>query len=300
MVSPVAPADRLLVAPYVTVPEFRAAPTWIDSDDLIPGGTSDKQDDELRNVLIRASAWADNQTNPGFGLGAASVTEQLRARTARDGSIAIHPSQIPVRQVTALSYGTDPTALTAMSDLSGVWIEDGRSILAAIPNRGNWAAAGLEFGRPYPGGRSYVSITYTAGYASATLAGATLAGAQQVTVSDPSGIFPGDVLRIWEPGVEEAVTVAAGYVPGSTTVPLSGTLTNAHTAGAGLSGLPAEIHQAVICYAVALLLREDVSSEAPFAGADMGPAARRSSTGGRSGGLVNEAEDLLRPYRRVR
>lgn len=300
MASPVAPADRLLVAPYVTVPEFRAAPTWIDSDDLIPGGTASKQDDELHNVLIRASAWADNETNPGFGLGAASVTEQLRARTGRDGSIAIHPSQIPVRQVTALSYGTDPTALTVMNDLSAVWIEDGRQILAAVPSRGNWAAAGLEFGRPYPGGRSYVSITYTAGYASTTLAADAAAAATSVTVTDPAGIFPGDVLRVWDPGVEEAVTVAAGYVPGSTSVPLSGALTNAHTAGAGISGMPAEIKQAVICYTVALLLREDVSSEEPFAEAEFGPAARRATSGGRAGGLVDEAEDLLRPYRRVR
>lgn len=300
MSSPVAPADRLLVEPYVTVAEFRAAPTWIDSDDLIPGGTSDKQDDELSNVLLRASAWADNLVNPGFGLGASTVTEQLRARAGRGGTIALHPSKLPVRQVTALSYGTDPAALTIMSDLSGVWIEDGRAILATVPTRGNWAAAGLEFGRPYPGGRMYVSLTYTAGYASAALTADATAGAGEVTVTDPAGIFAGDVLRVWDPGLEEAVTVASGYTPGSATIPLAGTLSNGHTAGAGISAMPAEVKQAVICYTVALLMRDDVSSEEPFATAEFGPAARRSASGGRAGGLVGEAEGLLRPYARVR
>lgn len=300
MTTPTAPADRLLVAPYVTVPEFRAAPTWIDSDDLIPGGTSSAQDEELYNVLIRASAWADTQTNPGFGLGASTVTEQLRARAMRDGTVAIHPSKAPVRQVTGVAYGGDPGSLTAASDLSGVWIEDGRAILAAIPSRAGFAAAGLEFGRPTPGGRMYVRATYTAGYATTVLAADVTAGATQVTVTDPAGIFPGDVLRIWDPGVEEAVTVAAGYTPGSATVPFAGALANAHATGAGISGMPPEVHQAVIAYTVALLLREDVSSQEPFAGAEFGPAARRSDTGGRAGGLVDEAERLLVPYRRVR
>ena len=300
MTTPIAPADRLLVAPYVTVPEFRAAPTWIDSDDLIPGGTADKQDDELFNVLLRASAWADNEVNPGFGLGASTVVEQLRVRARRDGTVAIHPSKIPVRQVTGLAYGADPGNLTDMTDLSGVWIEDGRSIITAIPSRAGFAAAGLEFGRPSPGGQLYARMTYKAGYATTVLAASATTGAAQVTVADPAGIFPGDVLRIWDPGLEEAVTVAAGYAPGSTIAPLAGALTNAHATGAGISGLPAEAKQAIICYSVALLLREDVSSEEPFADAEFGPAARRSDAGGRAGGLLGEAEDLLGPYRRVR
>lgn len=300
MTTPTAPPVFLLTAPYVTVPEFRAAPTWLDSDDLIPGGTSDKQDDELYNVLLRASAWADNRINPGYGLGASTVTDQQRVRPDRRGMVAIHPAKLPVRQVTAISYGPDPSSMTAMSDLSGVWIEDGRSITASVPARGNWGGF-LEFGPPVLAGEEmFVSVTYAAGFAAAVLTGSPAAGATSVTVSNPAGIYPGDVLRIWDPGAEEAVTVAAGYVPGSTSIPLAAPTTQPHTAGAGVSAVPADIRQAVICYTVALLLREDVSSEQPFAGAPFGPAARRSSSGGKSGGLVNEAECLLLPYRRIR
>lgn len=289
--------EGLLAEPYVTVPEFRAAPTWLDTDDLIPGGTDDRQDDELYNVLLRASAWADNRTLQR--LGAHTATEQLRVRPDRSGRLSIHPSNIPARLVTAISYGTDPANLATISDLSGVWIEDGRQILLTVPGRSNWTGF-LEFGPPSSGDEVYVRISYTCAYASTTLTAPASAGASTVAVSAPAGIMPGDVLRIWDPGNEEAVTVAAGFVPGMATVPLAAPLASSHAIGAGLSGLPAELHQSIICYAVALLLREDVSSDEPFAGAEFGPAARRSGTGGRSGGLVDEAERMLAPYRRVR
>src|SRR5262245_60581479 len=95
--------EGLLVEPYVTVPELRAAPTWIDTDDRIPGCTADKQDDELYNVLLRACAQVD--TSIGQRLGGHAAVEQLRARTDRRGLMSVHPSNNPVRAVTALSYG---------------------------------------------------------------------------------------------------------------------------------------------------------------------------------------------------
>ncbi|MGH3376336.1 MAG: hypothetical protein ACRDP6_16505 [Actinoallomurus sp.] len=295
---PTPAVEGLLVEPYVTVPEFRAAPTWIDSDDLIPGGTSTKQDDELFNVLLRASAQVD--TTVMQRLGGHTAVEQLRARTDRRGVLSIHPSNNPVRAVTALSYGADPTSLVLLTDLTGVWIEDARQVLVSAPTRGSWAGF-LEFGPATPAGATaFVRLTYTAGYGSATLTATANTGASTLAVSAPAGIMPGDVLRIWDPGFEEAVTVAPGYVPGATTVPIVSPLTQTHAAGAGISALPADIHQAVICFTVALLLREDASSDAPFAGAPFGPAARRSSAGGKAGGLLDEAERLLAPYRRIR
>lgn len=290
--------EGLLTEPYVTVPEFRAAPTWLDSDDLIPGGTSTKQDNELYNVLLRASAQVD--TTVMQRLGGHTAVEQLRSRTDRQGMLSIHPSNNPVRKVTAVSYGPDPTSLTALTDLSGVWIEDARQVTVAAPTRANWAGF-LQFGPPAgPSGLTWMQLTYTAGYASATLTGTANSGTSTLPVSNPAGIMPGDVLRVWDPGVEEAVTVAAGYTVGSTSVPLASPLTQTHSAGAGVSGLPADIHQAVICHTVALLLREDVASEAPFADSQYGPSARRATSGGKAGGLLDEAERLLMPYRRVR
>jgi hypothetical protein len=289
--------DGLLVEPYVTVPEFRAAPTYLDSDDLIPGGATTQQDDELYNVLIRASMWADNEA--GQRLGAHTATEQRRARVDRYGRISLHAANKPVRAVTALSYGGDPANLTALSDLSGVWIEDGSQILTVLGGAAGYGVK-LDFGTPRAGGELYVRPVYVAGYASTVLSSATSVGAISLPVTNPAGIYPGDTLRLWDPGFEEAVTVASGYTPGSATVTLTGALAKPHQAGAGLSGLPADAHQAVICYAVALLLRQDVASSEPFANAPYGPSARRAESGGQAGGLIDQAEQWIRPYKRVR
>jgi hypothetical protein len=288
-----------LTVPYVTAAEFRAAPTWLDTDDLIPGGAAARQDAELTNVLIRASEWANNVCNHDFGLKARSVTERLRGRYNRRGILSIHASMLPVRQVTAISIGSDPTNLQTVTDLSGLWIEHNRQILLPWTTPIMFGPT-VQFGPPVVTGvELYVQMTYTAGFASTVLASAANAAATSISPLDVSGIMPGDVLRMWDPGVEEAVTVSSAYVPGAASVSLTGGLASAHAATASLSGMPGDIHQAVIAYAVALLLRQDVSSEEPFAGAPYGPAARRSKKGGKSGGLVDEAQRLLAPYRRM-
>lgn len=289
----------LLTAPYVTPAEFAACPTWLDTGNLIAGGTEAQQDAELTNVLLRASARADSRC--GQRLGAHTATEQLRARTGRDGRLSIHPSSNPVRAegITAVAYGPAPGNLTELTDLSGVWVEDGKQVLLYAVTRANFA--GLEFGPPPGrGGEVLVRLGYVAGYASTVLADDAEQAATSMTVADPTGIYPGDVLRLWDPGTEEAITVAPGYAPGSTLVPLVGALAAAHGLGAGVSALPADVHQAVINYAVAALLREPKNTGSSFGGAAYGPEARKDEAKSRAAGLVTEADGLLRTYRRIR
>lgn len=302
----------ILTEPYVSVAEFRASPTWLDSSNLIEGGSQAQQDAELYNVLLRASTWADNYCRgtaerPWFK--AHTVTEQTRARINRLGQVFLHPSDVPVRNVTGFAYGADFQNLAVLSSLSQVWVEDGRGIVVGIiPNRGSFAS--LEFGPvSAPGGEIYVQYQYIAGYACTQLSAAVAVGASSIQVNDATGFtgpatgllgtLGGSVARIWEPSVEEAVRVAQGYTAGNTTIPLSGTLANAHQKGATVSELPAEVRQAVIAYTVALLMREDVSSDEPFGRTPFGPSLR-SSSGPPSGGLVHDAEQMLNPYRRVR
>ena len=297
----------------MTVAEFRASPTWLDSSNLIEGGSQNQQDAELYNVLLRASSWADNYCRgaterPWFK--AHAVTEQCRARINRFGQVFLHPSDIPVRSVTGIAYGADFQSMTAVSDLSQVWVEDGRGIVVGIvPNRGSWAGT-LEFGSTRgPGGEIYVQYAYVAGYACTTLAGNASANASSITVKDATGFVApstglvgalgGSVCRIWEPGVEEAVRVASGYTAGNTTIPLASNLLNGHTAGAAVSELPAEVRQAVITYSVALMMRQDVSGDEPFGRTPFGPSVR-SSSGPPAGGLMHDAAMMLNPYRRVR
>lgn len=301
--------EGLVTVPYVTVAEFRASPTWLDTDDLISGGDQPQQDAELYNVLLRASAWADNWCSQR--LSAHTAYEQTRARVDRWGRIILHPSNVPVRQVVALAYGTDFQNLTQLTDLTQVWVEDARGIVvSAVPWRGSFSGT-LEFGGTGPeGSEVYVAYQYVAGYACTTLASSASSAGSSITVADATGIqppstvlfgtLPGSTMRLWDPALEEAVTVSNAYTLGSTTVPLSSPLINSHAAGASVSELPAEVHQAVIELAVALLMRENVTEEEPFAGTPYGPTTRMSASGGASGGLVDHARELLEPYRRVR
>jgi hypothetical protein len=310
--------EGLLTVPYVSVAEFKAAPTYLDSDDLIPGGAQTNQDDELYNVLLRASAWADSYCQQR--LGAHAAYEQTRARIDRHGRVFLHPSNVPVRQVTGFAYGTDFQNLSVITDLTQVWVEDMRGIVVScIPMRGSWSGS-LEFGgTPPAGGEMYVEYTYVAGYCSTTLNATVTSGASSITVNDATGLqpavsgllgtIPGSTARIWDPAFEEAVVVSSSFVQASgvTSVPLVSPLLQSHavTAGPGgqvcISELPAEGHQAVIALAVALLCRDDtVSEEEPYPGTPYGPTTRRGASGGKAGGLVDTAWQLLDPYKRVR
>lgn len=297
--------------PYCSVSSFRSAPTWIDSTDLIPGGTESKQDFELFNVLMRASSWADLFTGgtavPDPYLGAASYTENSRQRVSRWGEVSFHPHFVPIQSVTSISMGSSPLNIQPLANISQIWIEDSRQIFVPVPGVGNFS--GLQFGGSgtRPDGTVFVEATYVAGYFNSSLAASTFnAGSSSLTVVNPSGLNPGTPFRINDPSAEEVVTVAPNYTIGSATVPLVSPTVYTHTGSAApgsvvaCSALPLAVQQAVICYAVGLLMREDVSSESPFGGTPYGPSARRSSSGGAAAGLIYEAEEYLMPFRRVR
>lgn len=302
--------EGLLTAPYVTLPEFKAAPTWLDVDDLIPGGVGSQQDEELYNVLLRASGWADDWC--GQRLGAHTAYEQARTRVNRNGLVYLHPSNVPVRQVTGIAYGADFQNLTALTDLSQIWVEDARGIVVSmLPLRGTWAGS-LEFGAIPASSQVqlFVAFQYTAGYGCTVLSEDVDADATSLPVYDPAGFQPpsttaigtlaGSTVRLWDPGFQEAVQISSSYTAGDTPLLTTSGVRYSHSAGAGISEMPPEIHQAVIAMAVSLMMREDVSDDEPFAGAPYGPALRRSAAGGKAGGLLDNAYELLEPYRRVR
>jgi hypothetical protein len=287
-----------LTTPYLTVATFKAYPTYLDLQNLVSGDTVlAHQDDELNNILLRASAWATGICNQP--LHAHSLTQNVRLRPDRQGRLKWHPADNPVKKVVSLAYGYQPGALQTVADLSGQWIEDDSQVIIQFgPLSPQFGA--IQFGPPPGMVEVYTTWTLQAGYVTTTLTASAIATATSVQVADPTGIIPGDVLRIWEPSVEEAVTVAPTYVSGSTTVPLTAGLINAHNAGAGISQLPADAQQAVVNYAVALLLRPDTSKDDAFPDAPVPVSTRTEDSRKDGSGLVAEAIRLLRPYGRVR
>jgi hypothetical protein len=214
--------------------------------------------------------------------------------------------------VLAFAYGTDFQTLTSITPTAqNPWIEDGRQVTFDTSGGTQFLTGPLiQFGgAPSPSAETFVQWTYVAGYVNTVTSGTNTAGDADLDVVDPAGIQPNDVLRVWDDTAvaSEAVTVASTYVPATptwpptpTAVPLAGTLAFSHAAGVGVSDMPRIMLQAVVMYAVSLLLRQDASSAQPFAGSAFSPSVRRDVSRGAAGGLLSEAETILERFKPTR
>lgn len=289
--------------PYVSAAAFKAHPTYLDLNDLRSGSSSPgDQTAELTNVLLMASAWADGQTQQR--LGAHASTQRLRQRLDRYGQLNIHADRNPVRTVTAIAWGYSPSPLNPVTDLTQMWIEDGRQIITQLAEASIPASAGIQFGGTSPMGELFIQLNYTSGWVATVLEAASDAGAMSLSVVDPTGIEPGGEYRIWEPGSEETVTVAQSWVPTTvaapTTVPLASGAVFAHTAGHDFSGMPADMRLAVINYAISQLMRPDTAAEDSYPDTSLGSGTRQNDPRQDGSGLVAEAARILTRYARVR
>lgn len=300
--------DGLPVKPYITKEEFLASPTWLDSQDLIPGGAGEQQAAELNNTLMKASGWANRIAEQTLA-GHVVIESDRYAVDPVTGLIYIVPLNNPVRNVQALAYGSDFQNLSLMTiTATNPWIERQESLIVSQYN-GGANLSSLQFGPPVQVGAdfAYVQFKYVAGYCSTTLASPASTGDTEITVADTTGLvaaqtggllgtIPGSVARIWDPGLEEAVTVADNWVVGTNPVLLASPLQHNHAAGAGVSEMPPELHTAITALTVALLMREDVSYEEPFGQTPFGPTVKEAHSGGEAGGLVNYAREILLRY----
>lgn len=246
-------STQLMTIPYLTLAEYKSAPTAIDLDNLVfDSQDPDVQDAELRNVIARASSWADTYCNQV--LAATTETEQQRSRVSTDGSIRLHPRFNPVVALTNFNYGY-PTNMATLGDCSIAWIEDEEII---VPNAtlGSWTSQGpLSFGSYNGGPRNevFLNYTYVAGYTNTLTESASNAGATSFTVHDGTGITAGQILSIYDGANTENVTVATTYTFGSTTVPVTRAMAFAHSAGVSVSALPPAVKEAVILITTAFL-----------------------------------------------
>lgn len=300
MTTPFALPQAPLTVPYLTVATFKASPTFLDYGILNTASViAGDQDAELYNQLLKASAWA-SYTVCNLPLHAHYNTETMRLRVGRDGLLKWLPADLPVRLITAFSYGYSPglANLRPVTDLSGQWIEGSAQVVMPFGLTSSGFNS-IQFS-PVTSSELFTSWTYLAGYANTTLANAPIQGAVSLIVKDPTGIGAGDVLRIWEPGKEEAVVVGPSYVLGATTVPLVTGLLSAHVIGAGISMMPADMLDAVVYRTIAQLMRPDSMAEDQFP--DNAPASGTRSGDARksAAGLVADATAKLRSYARVR
>lgn len=289
---------RLFSTPYLTVAEYKQAPTAIDYNNLVVGSTDQAvQDAELANNIARASSWIDTYCKQVIG--ATVENEQQRSRMRPDGTIAIHPRYAPVSVLLSFSYGAAPNQIQAYLDPSQGWIEDQQIILPYAANTGAVSSAGpLQFGLPAsPSVRLYCKYQYVAGYPNALLASNAASAATSIVLNDVTGLMPGTILNIYDGQSTERITVASNYTYGNTTVLLASPLSYAHTAGVSVSALPPAVKEAAILATTAFLkVRGDYSLT-------MGVTNQVGTVGLNRAQLDYDlalAKELLEPFRRIR
>lgn len=292
--------------PYVSTAAFRAHPTYLDTDGLATDNPHpEDQNAELNNLLLQASAWADNECDQP--LGAHLYTQSTRVRTDRAGMLRIHADHGPVRAVSALSYGWSPTSLTAV-DSPSAWVEDGSNLVITLGGASTAWTGSLQIGfGAGPGSETFVRVSMVSGFVATQTSTAVTAGATSITVADPTGIEPGGSYRIWEPGREETITAsplwrppAASTIPAPAAVLLAAPTVFDHEIGHDVSGLPGDVRLAVVLYTISLLMRPDSSAEDEFPDTSMNSSTRGKDSRSTGQGLVTEARRILSSYQRVR
>ena len=247
------------VEPYVTSVEVKTSPTAaaIDFSNLIPNGSAAVQDRALQELITTASAKADLYTMGVYGtLNATVNTESGRYRPNRMGQVVIAPYFAPILEVRDLKIGYAPGSglqdITVTNDNCQIEREQfivtysssvGLSVGPLTIAGGNWA----------PQTQLFCQWTYVNGWANTFLASASNAGDTSVTVTDPTGIYAGQMLTLWDGSNDEYVTVASTYNGTSNTIPFTAPLAFRHGAGVHLTALPASVKQAVIHFVVALI-----------------------------------------------
>lgn len=288
--------DTFHESPYITIAEYKNAPTSIDYNNLVIGGNGNAQDAELQNVILRASSYMDEYFNAN--LNATEYTETQRTRFTNDGFIALHPNNMPILALSNFQYGSNPNNLIALSDCDTAWFEEQQLIIPLSNIATSYSSQGpLAFGGyGIPRQQVYCLYTYVAGYVNNAIASGT-AGVSSITVANAVGILPNQTLRISDGSNTETVTVSSSYTYGSTTVPLTSALLYSHTTGSTIGNIPNAIKQACILITTAFLkARGDSSMTMQITTAPAGTSDGAS----RYGTDIALALDMVNKYRRIR
>jgi hypothetical protein len=287
--------DTFSERPYLSVAEYKNAPTSIDYDNLVVGGNANAQDAELERVILRASSFMDEYLNQN--LVANRQTETQRTRFTPQGYISLHPNQSPVIALESFYYGPTPGLITALTDCSTAWFENQQLIIPISSMALNWSSQGpLAFGGGSPTQQIFTKYTYVAGFVNNPIVSAT-AGASSLVVERSTGIVAGQLLRIIDGANSETVYVSSSYTYGNTTVTLAAPLTFSHTVGSVISNMPNAIKQACILITTAFIkIRGDNSLTM-----NITTQPQQSLPGAtRYGGEIRLALDMVDKYRRIR
>jgi hypothetical protein len=287
--------------PYLTLQEYLTAPTGVDTNQLVPGGDTAANAAALTQVIARASSMADDMCQQIL---AATIDTQAGIyRVYADGTIRVPVDYTPLIMVTGVSLGVRAGQLTALTDLSGLYLL--RKVVR-IPARDALGSpiVGVQFpAASVAAGEMFAEVTYVNGYTNTLLAAAVVAGDSSITVTSPLGIVPGLRLGIYDGANTEQITVDASYVIGSATLPLTDPLLYPHNPAAApgavaVSALPSTVKDAVIAL-TSYRIKTRGATAVAMGAMKASPESKQKSTPGASEDLAL-AKTLLRPFMRVR
>lgn len=278
---------------YITVDEYLAEPTGVDTSQLVPDGSAADNRAALARVIARASSQADDICRKPLAATVDVQSGEYRIRS--DGTIWVPVDYAPIVQVNSVSLGWSQGSMALLPDLSGVRVERKLVKIPVAVTPANWRSTPAS---PARRGYVYADVEYVNGWAVTTTAQASLAGASVLDLTGALGIAAGLRLSISDGAGSENATVGSSYVPGSLTVPTAAPLGFAHDAGVSVSALPGAAKDAVILL---------TSSRIKLRGAEavqMGsisaePSAPQPTTPGGTTELA-QAKELLLPFRRAR
>lgn len=295
MTQEITTISPLFSTPYLTNAEYKQAPTAVDVDDLVGGGSEAVNDQELSNVIARASSMIDAYC--GQVLAATQDTESFRARISRDGFLRVHPRYWPIVSVVSGSYGSFPNQLTPL-DPTTSWIEQ-MAIVFPLQGFGTSFFGPIQFGGIYqPNMEQFVNLTYVNGYANTVLADDISALDTVLPVSDLTGFVPNQQFMIYDGSSTEILRVSSAWVPttGAGDLTLEVACKFAHLKGVSVSALPPAVKQAAI-YMVNSLLKARGNSAIVMGSLTPGYVQQGSASGDAD---LDAAKKILEPYRRVR
>ena len=277
---------------YISISEYIAAPTAMDTTQLVVGGTADQQAQALAGVIDRASSAVDVFCRQVLAATYATQSQWCVVKTS--GYISLVCTQKPVLELTSLSMGPDPSSIAAVTAPSNVSF--GTGVISLQPSiNGSNVFSEWTYVNGWP--HTQLAVDATAGATSITVAGTPTA-----PTGGPLGIYPGTTLNIYSGPSAETIAVASTYTGGNV-IPLVSPLVNSYSVPPSpdvisVSGLPPAVRQATISLTTAFIKNR---GDAALILNDLNaPSQMQSMTKDADGSEdIALAKDLLAPFRRA-
>lgn len=284
--------------PYITVAEYKQAPTALSLSTLVVNGNQAAQDAELAAVILRASSYMNEYFNQNLVADEYTETQRIRF-SASGGYYALHPYNAPIVSLSSFEYGANPNQLNALGDCSTAWFEGQQIIIPGNQIGWNYTSQGpLGFGG-YMGQSNwtFTKYTYVAGYVNTVFINTTAPGDTSFIVDDATGIIAGQNYRIYDGANSERVRVSDNYVYGDTTVTLAAPMVFSHLPGAAFGNLPNALKEACILITSAFIkMRGDSSTTMAYTTSPSGNVAGSV----RYGNDIAVALDMVNKFKRIR